>query len=179
MMTRFSGIQAVLLASALFSVSSSRAWCDDFMVKLSLKNAHLRSVFFGCSAKGSAGYDRRVDDFAPPPGIQTGYVGFVPGVKGLPLYYKDVRGPEPQQQWQFYVKVHEGKPVSISWDQEELPAGWEFTVESKSGDADMRREKTLSVTETQVLKISGSRAVTSDAEHGAPEGTTPKKNAVP
>jgi len=130
---------------------------QDFAVKLSLKNAHLREVFFGYSVKATKGYDRKVDDFAPPPGIQTGYVGFIPGVKNLPLYYKDIRGPEPEQVWHFYTKVHQGKPLSISWQQDAIPKNWSLTMQRKKEKIDMRKSSSITLQESQTLTITGKR----------------------
>lgn len=146
-----------LLGSLVLTLTSLRA--QDFMLELSLENAHLRHVFLGCAQQATSGYDRRVDDFAPPPGIQTGYVGFLPGVKGLPLYYKDVRGPEEQQEWQLYVKVYEGKPIVVSWDRQGLPADWTFSLTGSTGSIDMAQTGSTTISETQVLKIKGTKRV--------------------
>ncbi len=135
----------VILGSAVFA--------EDFTVRLSLKNAHLREVFFGYSARATAGYDRKLDDFAPPPGIQTGYVGFVPGVKNLPLFYKDIRGPEPDQKWEFYTKVFTGKPMTISWKRDALPKGWSLSLKAKDKTMDMTKVESITLQESQTLTI--------------------------
>ena len=130
---------------------------EDFSVRLQLKNAHLREIFFGSAAKGTAGYDRALDAFAPPPGIATGYVGFIPGTPNLPLFYKDIRSLDSEQTWQLYTKVYKGKPMLIQWDPASLPQGWSFTLKSKEATLDMQKTKMLELRTSQTVTISGKR----------------------
>jgi hypothetical protein len=107
-----------------------------------LTNAHIRDVFIGGHAKGSVGYDRDLDDFAPPPGIATGYVGFV-SKPGLPLLYKDIRGPTGPHEWALQVRPAKDRPIVVSWDSQTLPAGWTCTV--TQGDKSTAMADTASV----------------------------------
>lgn len=150
-------------------LATSAAWAGDFTVRFGLKNAHLREVFFGCAEGATAGYDRRVDDFAPPPGIETGYVGFISGVKNLPLFYKDIHGTEPEQTWRFYTRVYEGKPIEISWEPASLPEGWTFTLTSKAGDIDMAKTAKIVLPESETLTISARMTEQTPAAADAPE----------
>lgn len=117
-------VLALALAGARFCVAAA---AQDFELRLDVANAHILEVFLGCHGKGSAGYDREVDDFAPPPGIDTGYVGFT-SKAGLPLLYKDIRGSQGPHEWVLQVRPAKGRPVRVSWDPKALPAGWSFTV---------------------------------------------------
>jgi hypothetical protein len=137
----------------LLCIAAASGRAEDFTIRLGLKNAHLREVFFGCAEGATAGYDRNKDDFAPPPGIETGYVGFISGVKNLPLFYKDIHGTEPEQTWRFYTRVYEGKPIEISWDKAALPKGWTLILSSKAGDVDMAKTDTIVLPESETLMI--------------------------
>jgi hypothetical protein len=120
------GFRAVLFL-ALAVAPLYRAAAADFVVRLGLTNAHILEVFLGCHSRGTTGYDRALDDFAPPPGIDTGYVGFF-SQPNLPLFYKDIRGPTGPHEWTLQVRPAKDRPVAVSWDPKALPAGWTFTV---------------------------------------------------
>ena len=139
-----------LAGLGLLLAGSLRA--TDFEVRLGLTQAHLEEVFFGCHAKGTDGYDRELDDLAPPPGIDTGYVGFVPPGK-LPYFYKDVRGPLGPHEWRLLVRVAKERPVQVSWDPKTLPAGWAFTLTSGARHLAMAETSTLAVAESSTLVI--------------------------
>jgi len=155
----------------VFCATAATVRAEDFTIRLGLKNAHLREVFFGCAAGATSGYDRRIDDFAPPPGIETGYVGFVSGDKRLPLFYKDIHGMEPEQTWTFHTRVFEGKPIEISWVPESLPAGWTFTLTSKAGELDMSRKSSIEIPESEKLVFKARKAEQKPGKNG-PETKT-------
>ena len=145
----------IVLTSCFILAASASA--ENFTIRLGLKNAHLREVFFGCAPNATAGYDRRLDDFAPPPGIETGYVGFISGAKNLPLFYKDIRGEKPKQTWRFYTRVYKGKPLEITWDAATLPKGWRFTLTSKAGSVNMAKQEKLVIPASETLVITAAK----------------------
>ena len=133
--------RVLVLAAALAGVAAS---AQDVELRLGLANAHLVEVFLGCHAKGSDGFDRDLDDFAPPPGIDTGYVGFVAKAR-LPLLYKDIRGRQGPHEWVLQVRPAKDRPVQVSWDPQALPAGWVFTVVQGEQSAAMADSASRSV----------------------------------
>ena len=139
--------RALVLAAALSGVAVS---AQDFELRLGVVNAHLLEVFLGCHATGSDGYDRDLDDFAPPPGIDTGYVGFVAKAR-LPLLYKDIRGPQGPHQWVLQVRPAKDRPVQVSWDPRSLPAGWVLSVVRGEQSAAMADSASTSVAVAETL----------------------------
>jgi hypothetical protein len=140
---------ALVLATVLLRVQVAAA---DVEVRLGLTNAHLLEVFLGWQDQGTEGYDRGLDDFAPPPGIDTGYVGFVPKAK-LPLLYKDIRGPKAPHEWSLLVKPAKDRPVQVSWDPKALPAGWRFTLVHGDRSLSMKDTSSLAVAESATVAI--------------------------
>jgi len=152
-------------AAAVLAALGGVLQAGDFEVRIGLANAHLLEVFFGCSANATAGYDRDVDQFAPPPGIATGFVGFLPPA-GLPLFYKDIRGPGGPQEWRLSVRAATDRPVRLSWDPKALPAGWAFTI--------TQAERTVSMAETAALAVNGTATLAIRAAP-TPANTPPQK----
>ena len=120
-------------------------------VRLGLANAHVVELFLGWQAQGTEGYDRGLDDFAPPPGIDTGYAGFLPKAR-LPLLYRDIRGPRGPHQWSLLVKPVKDRPVDVSWDPKALPAGWVFTL--------VHGERTVAMAEVTAIRVAESATLT-------------------
>ncbi len=147
----------------IFVISSAAA--QDFRVHLQLTNGHLREVIFGCAENATDGYDRNLDDFAPPPGIETGYTVFLSADKKFPPFYQDIRGCEEKVSWNFYAKVYKDKPVKVQWNLQEFPATYDFTIKRKDdgGILDMKKENSITLENTQILTIT---AVRKDAVDG-------------
>jgi hypothetical protein len=155
----------VALALTLAAMLSGRsAAAQDFAVRLGLAQAHITEVFIGCHAKGSEGYDRELDDFAPPPGIDTGYVGFVPKTR-LPLLYKDIRGPKGPHEWTLQVRPAKERPVVVSWAPKTLPAGWTFTV--------VQGDTVTAMADTASLTVAAAGTLSFRAVEKAPAATAP------
>ena len=103
----------------------------DFQIAIKVKHGHLRELFIGCAEGRTDGFDRRprgaglaamFDEMAPPPGIGTGYTYLVSPDRRMQLY-KDIRGPQPETpQWVLFAKPGD-KPVTLSWDKSQIPAG--------------------------------------------------------
>ena len=95
----------------------------DFVFKLNLDNGHVGELFVGCKPGATDGYDRKLDDYAPPPGIGgVAYTFLVPADRKMNLY-KDVRAPstpEKPAQWLFFARIDK-EPVTVSWDPKTLP----------------------------------------------------------
>lgn len=146
---------AILLAlSAAWTHAAGEA--EGVSIRLGFTNAHLRELFFGWRAEATEKYDRGIDDFAPPPGIATGYIGFFPAEK-LPLFYRDIRGVEGPHEWKLYVRVHDDKAVGISWNKDALPDGWSFSVTLQDATVNMKKKQELSVAETATLTITAEK----------------------
>ena len=95
----------------------------DFEIKLNIENGHIGHVFIGCKEKATDGFDNRIDDMAPPPGMGgVGYTFLVSPDRKYNLY-RDIRGFEDKVQWVFYAKIGT-KPVSLSWDAKLIPPEW-------------------------------------------------------
>lgn len=143
----------------------------QFLIRIRLLNSHLRELFFGCAAGATPGYDRARDDFAPPPGIATGYSAFLPPVDNLPHMYKDIRGPAPIVTWRLLTRVHAEKAIQLDWDPELLPRDYRLVVKVGKKQVDMRRVKRLEIKETVTLEITATRQV---GQEGRPPPETDK-----
>lgn len=96
-----------------------------FEIVVKVENGHIGEVRLGCHEKAGDGYDRRLDDMAPPPGIGgVGYTFLISPDRKFNLY-RDTRGFAPTVQWVFYAKVGD-KPVTLSWNPEQIPKGYRF-----------------------------------------------------
>jgi len=146
-----------LTIGALCLAVSGSARAEDFLVRLGLRHGHLAELFFGCDAKATAGYDRGLDDLAPPPGIETGYTAFVPDTPNFPPFYKDVRPPAATVSWKLMAKVWRNKPIEVSWDPTTLPAGFDFAIDGAGARLDMRRSASVTVDATRTLTITATR----------------------
>ncbi|OGV63755.1 MAG: hypothetical protein A3K19_05180 [Lentisphaerae bacterium RIFOXYB12_FULL_65_16] len=159
-----------LLAAAILTVASTLCAEDGFLIRLGVKNGHIREVFIGCAQGATAGYDQGHDDLAPPRGIQTGYTVLMPPDKALPPLYKDVRAPGDGVTWNLLAEVYTGKPIRIDWSMTELPNGYRFGIETTSGVIDMRAADHLELTATETLKITATRQATEAAKGEKKEG---------
>ncbi|MCK5802307.1 MAG: hypothetical protein KAI66_05720 [Lentisphaeria bacterium] len=141
----------------LFALLGARtAYTDNaFSVKLDFKNAHLRELHFGCAADATNGFDRTLDSPGPPPGIETAYIGFIPGDKTPSLLNRDYRPVQKEQKWYLLVKPHPGKPTVISWDQASLPSNWALTITTKDGGFNMLEKSQIDITQEQTIEIIG------------------------
>lgn len=112
-----------LIAFANFAqnaaVPEARSNDEGFELALTLKNGHIGQVFIGCRPGASDGFDNKLDQMAPPPGIGTGYTFLVSPDRKSNLY-KDLRAPGKSAQWVLFARPG-GKPVSVSWDKTKLP----------------------------------------------------------
>ena len=101
---------------------------DDFLLELTLDNGHVGELYIGCKPGATDGYDRKLDDYAPPPGIGgVAYTFLVPADRKMNLY-KDVRAPstpEKPAQWLFFARIDK-EPVTVTWDPKTLPVDAEI-----------------------------------------------------
>jgi hypothetical protein len=120
----------LVAATVLFAVAMAppaRAAGDQaFEVRLGLLRGHIPEVYLGCAEGGTSGYDRGLDDMAPPKGPNGRFSALTPPGGNLALY-RDVRGPADRIEWVLTVAVPD-EPVQVSWDPATLPEGFEFTV---------------------------------------------------
>jgi hypothetical protein len=142
-------LPAWFLVLALSAAGASGA---DVEIRLGLANAHVVEVFLGWHAEGTEGYDRGLDDFAPPPGIDTGYAGFLPKAK-LPLLYRDIRSPKGPHEWSLLVRPARDRPVEVSWDPKALPAGWTFTLVHGKRTVSMADQAAVAVAESATVTL--------------------------
>ncbi len=98
---------------------------QPFQIKLNIENGHIGHVFIGCQSDATDGFDSRIDDMAPPPGMGgSGYTFLVSTDRNFNLY-KDIRGFADTVQWTFYAKPGSA-PVTLSWAPDSIPDGWKF-----------------------------------------------------
>lgn len=126
---------------------------QGFEIKLQLQKAHIGEIFLGCQDGATSAYDRRIDIFAPPPGMQTGYAGFASSDPKLPLLYKDIRGVELPQEWKLYCQPEGNLAIVLSWSAENLPEGLALTIKQDERVFDMRTVKRMEVKKTTTLLI--------------------------
>lgn len=157
-------IALILLGLATVASAEPDAGDGAFTVRLGLVNGHLQEVFFGCAPQGTDGYDRGLDDLAPPPGLGTGYTALIPPVGNMPPFYKDIRSLAGEATWRLMVRVHEGKPVEVSWDAATLPDARRFTVTHGEQVHDMREVGRVELTRNGTVVIAAKR----HAEKAAP-----------
>lgn len=160
------------LAAIALTCAATACCADGFEVRLGLSGAHLAEVFFGCRPAATDGFDRGLDELAPPPGIETGYVGFLPPAN-LPLFYRDVRGLEGPHEWKLYVRVHGDRPVEIAWDRTSLPAGWLLSITDQEATRPMGETASVRIGATHVVVIRAVRAAAAPDLPPAPRPAPP------
>ncbi len=158
-----------LFAAFLIGITPALAGDNGFRIRLGLVNGHLRECWFGCEKGATDKYDRRLDEMAPPPGIQTGYTAFISPDNKFWLY-KDVRGFGQEIVWRFSAQVYDQKTIEISWDPKEFPEAYDFTLELDKKTLNMREIRKVSVPKTRVLII---RAVRRKPGAGATDKKKP------
>ena len=135
---------------------------DNFTFKLSLDNGHVGEVVIGCNPKATDAYDRRLDDYAPPPGIGgVAYTFLVPPDRKMNLY-QDVRAPATKAkpvQWIFFARINKD-PVTVSWRQAAIPKGLKLycaTWDGKSKETgeiqDMHKVSSIKLEKTGYLRV--------------------------
>ena len=137
----------------LICVCSITAVSQTFELELNLQRAHIAKVILGCQEGATRGFDRKVDIFAPPPGMQTGYAGLRSINSSLPLLYKDIRGLEVPQEWQLYCQPDGNQSITVTWDAAQIPEGFTLTVKHEKRDYDMRKVKRVEVRNKTTLII--------------------------
>lgn len=127
---------------------------NSFEVKI--KNGHLGKVILGVDAKATDGYDRGLDDMAPPPGMQTGYTALVSADKKSYLY-RDTRKNSDLIEWIFYSKVYKKKAVVLSWDKTKLLPGYKLVLEHGDDSIDMSKKDSITLSKTTALLITATK----------------------
>lgn len=111
--------------------------------ELTITNGHLGKVILGINENATDGYDRGLDDMAPPPGMETGYTALVsPDKKYL---YRDTRKPAKEIEWIFRSKVYKEKAVVVSWDIKTIPADYNFDIQQGETNIDMRKQSSITI----------------------------------
>jgi hypothetical protein len=123
---------------------------QDFVLPLRLTNAHITALFFGCRENATDGFDRNFDDPAPPPGMQTGYVGFVGALKNS-LMRKDIRAHGDLKEWKLSIRTYEGKPFRMSWPKEQLPKYYRLSLVTADQEIDMATTDHYRTEESQMI----------------------------
>lgn len=124
--------------------------------EIKIKNGHLGKVILGLDAKATDGYDRGLDDMAPPPGMQTGYTALVSADKKSYLY-RDTRKNSDSIEWIFYSKVYKKKAVVISWDKTNLLPGYKLVLEHGDDSIDMSKKGSITLSKTTALLITATK----------------------
>lgn len=170
----------IVIAASLATAFATSAFAEGFRVRIGLVNGHLKEVFFGCEEGATSGYDRSLDDLAPPPGIQTGYTAFETPVVNMPkFFYKDIRGLDKEVTWKFYAEVFPKKPVTVSWDPADLPEAHEFVLSGAGFSGSMRERSSVTVESTDTLMIKMTPRKTAAAPSATPAPTTEQKASLP
>jgi hypothetical protein len=128
--------------------------CQNFEIKI--KNGHLGKVILGVDPKATDGYDRGLDDMAPPPGMQTGYTALVSADKKSYLY-RDTRKNSDTIEWIFYSKVYENKAVILTWDKKKLLPGYKLVLEHGDEKFDMSQKGSITLSQTTALLITAQK----------------------
>lgn len=165
-----------LLALVLLCGGGLFAASRDFVLTLQLTNSHLGQIFLGCQQGATDGFDRSLDDLAPPPGIQTGYAGFI-STLGNTLLYKDIKAHGDLKEWRISLEVFEGKPLRISWRPDLLPRFYKLVLVTADGEVDMAAVKQAEFTESQVIAIVGTVDLVAVAAAEAAEAAAVKPPA--
>ncbi len=121
-------------------------------LELRIINGHLGKVILGLHEKATDGYDKGLDDMAPPPGMQTGYTALVPPDKKAYLY-RDTRKPASEIEWIFYSKVYKDKAVKLAWNAKDIPSGYNFEIQQGEKTIDMRKTLSITIPKTDALLI--------------------------
>lgn len=138
---------------AVLMLLCAGAFAQEFLLRIVLVNSHTEDVWLGCQEGASAKYDRRVDIFAPPPGMQTGMVT-MPSPDGiLPTLYKDVRAPVLPQSWELNCQPFAGKAIELSWTTANVPAGVTLRLKYRGKELDMRETTKLSIVQSTTAVI--------------------------
>lgn len=145
-------MQRGLLVAVLLFGGGLLASDRDFMLSLKLVNSHLGQVFLGCREGATDAFDRDFDDLAPPPGIQTGYVGFISTLPNS-LLYKDIKAHGDLKDWRINVQVYEGKPLKMSWLADQLPRFYTLTLVTDDSELDMRKVTQVEFTKNQLVAV--------------------------
>lgn len=145
-------MQRGLLVAILLCGSGLWAVNRDFVLPIRLTNAHLGQVFLGCQQGATDAFDKGIDDLAPPPGIQTGYVGFVSTLPNS-LLYKDVKSHGDLKEWRLSIQVYEGKPLKMSWQESQLPKFYSLTLLTGDGEVDMQKINHVEFTKDEPVAI--------------------------
>lgn len=132
---------------------------NSFRINLNIKNGHIGSVEFGCRDGATDGYDRRIDDMAPPPGIGgVGYTFLVSPDRKFNLY-KDIRAYADTVQWVFYAKIGR-KPVVLSWEKSQIPnafdlycAEWDGRSEAVADTVNCRELESVTAEKTTFFRF--------------------------
>jgi hypothetical protein len=167
-----------LLALVLLCGGGLFAASRDFVLTLQLTNSHLGQIFLGCQQGATDGFDRKLDDLAPPPGIQTGYAGFI-STLGNTLLYKDIKAHGDPKEWRISLEVFEGKPLRIAWRPDQLPRFYKLVLVTADGEVDMATVHQAEFTASQVIAIVGTVDLVAVAAAEAAEAAAPKPAAPP
>jgi hypothetical protein len=122
----------------------------DFVLPLKLTNAQISAVFLGCRDNATDGFDRNYDEPAPPPGMQTGYVGFI-GTLQNTLMRKDIKAHGDMKEWKFYIQAYDGKPFRMSWEKALLPKYYHLSLVTADKELDMAKTTQFETADSQTV----------------------------
>lgn len=127
---------------------------QEFELRISLENAHVREIYFACQKGATAGYDRGKDIFCPPGGMgDMGLAWFVALEPQLPNLYKDIKDCTFPQQWELLVQPPKRKIMSLNWETEKFPDGLDFQLSGDGVILDMKKTKKLLITKNGTFQI--------------------------
>ena len=131
-----------------------------FYVELKITNGHLGKVIVGCHEKATDKLDKKLDDMAPPPGMQTGYTVLVSPDQKYYLY-RDVRAFADEVIWYFRATLNNKKFIKIQWDKTKFPAGYNFFLnDGTNGDIDMRKVSSQRITKESIWMVIAEKKAT-------------------
>ncbi len=170
-------MQRGLFVAILLCGSGLLAANRDFVLPIRLANAHLGQIFLGCQQGATDAFDRGIDDLAPPPGIQTGYVGFISTLSNS-LLYKDIKAHGDLKEWRLSIQVYEGKPLKMSWQESQLPRFYSLSLLTGDGEVDMRKINHVEFTKDEPVAIVAALDLAAVAAAETEEAEAPKAEAA-
>jgi hypothetical protein len=165
-------------AAILLLGIAAQAVTKDFLFPLQLENAQIQSVFIGCQEQATDGYDPKIDEPSPPPGMQTGYAGFIGQLQNS-LLRKDVKAHGDLKQWRLNVQVYEGKPFRIVWNQDLLPKFYTLTLLASGKEVDMGTTSRFELTASEPVAFVAIFDADAFAAAQADEATAEKEPKEP
>jgi len=106
-------------------------------ITIKIKNGHIGQVILGCREGATDGFDLRVDDLAPPPGIGGVAYTYLLAPDKKWYFYKDIREYAETVEWVFHASITK-LPVTLTWkaDEMQIPEGFRLMAAPWDGKSE-------------------------------------------